>query len=74
MTIMAITTKPIIGLTPQHNTENDDISMRPTYIRALKAAGAIPLILPLGSSKEDLNRLADLLRGYGFQNIIIIKR
>lgn len=63
---MAITTKPIIGLTPQHDTENDNISMRPTYIRALKAAGAIPLILPLGSSKEDLRRLADLCQGFIF--------
>lgn len=58
--------KPIIGLTPSHNTENDDISMRPTYIRALEAAGALSLILPLEASKEDLAQLASLCQGFLF--------
>ena len=30
--------KPVIGITPSHNTENDDISVRPTYLRAIEAA------------------------------------
>lgn len=58
--------KPIIGLTPSHNTENDDISMRPTYLRALTAAGAIPMVLPLESSKEDLEQLLESLDGILF--------
>ncbi|MCI8950387.1 MAG: gamma-glutamyl-gamma-aminobutyrate hydrolase family protein [Lachnospiraceae bacterium] len=58
--------KPIIGLTPYHNTENDDISMRPGYIRALEAAGAIPMILPLEIEKDNLNALSNLCQGFLF--------
>ena len=32
--------KPVIGITPSHNTENDDISLRPTYLRAILQPGA----------------------------------
>ena len=49
--------KPLIGLTPSHNTDNNDIQMRPTYIKALTAAGAIPVVLPLTSSDDDLRQL-----------------
>lgn len=38
--------KPVIGITPSHNTENDDISLRPTYLRAILAAGGVPVVLP----------------------------
>lgn len=58
--------KPIIGLTPYHNTENDDISMRPGYIRALEAAGAIPMVLPLEIEKDNLNALSNLCQGFLF--------
>ena len=34
--------KPLIGLTPAHNTENQDTYLRPGYPKALSAAGAIP--------------------------------
>ena len=53
--------KPLIGLTPSHNTDNNDIQMRPTYIKALTAAGAIPVVLPLTSSEDDLRKLVDTL-------------
>ncbi len=58
--------KPVIGLTPSHNTENDDISMRPTYIRALEAAGALSFVLPLEASKEDFIQLSSLCQGFLF--------
>lgn len=58
--------KPIIGLTPSHNTDNDDLSMRPSYIRALEAAGAIPLILPLEITNDDLYQLSMLCQGFLF--------
>lgn len=32
--------KPVIGITPSHNTENDDISLRPTYLRPLPLQAA----------------------------------
>ena len=56
--------KPLIGLTPSHNTENQDISMRPTYLKALKAAGAIPVVLPLEIPREDLAQLVGVLDGF----------
>lgn len=58
--------KPLIGLTPSHNTDNHDIQMRPTYIKAVTAAGAIPVVLPLTSSEEDLKQLVDTLDGFLF--------
>lgn len=58
--------KPLIGLTPAHDTKNDDIQMRPTYMKALTAAGAIPVILPLKASEEDLKQLASELDGFLF--------
>lgn len=58
--------KPLIGLTPYHDTDNHDIKMRPTYLRALKAAGAIPVVMPLEASKDDLMQLTDELDGFLF--------
>lgn len=58
--------KPLIGLTPSHDTDNDDIKMRPTYLRALKAAGAIPVVMPLDVSEEDLVQLTMDLDGFLF--------
>ena len=58
--------KPLIGLTPAHDTKNDDINMRPTYLGAIKAAGAIPVVLPLEASAEDLQQLVDTLDGFLF--------
>ena len=33
--------KPIIGITPSHNTENNDTSLRPTYPKAIATAGGM---------------------------------
>lgn len=58
--------KVMIGLTPSHDTANDDISMRPTYLRAVAAAGAIPVVMPLEISDADLEHLTDCLDGFLF--------
>ena len=58
--------KPLIGLTPSHDTDNHDIKMRPTYLRALKAAGAIPVVMPLEIEGEDLKQLAKEFDGFIF--------
>lgn len=58
--------KPIIGLTPSHDTQTNDINMRPTYLNAVKAAGGIPLVLPLEIEKSDLQDLVNLLDGFLF--------
>ena len=48
-----------------HNTDNNDIQMRPS-IKALTAVGAIPVVLPLTSSEDDLRQLVDTLDGFLF--------
>lgn len=58
--------KPLIGLTPSHDTEKDDLAMRPTYLRAIQTAGGIPVILPLEIPEADLTRLADTFDGFVF--------
>jgi putative glutamine amidotransferase len=58
--------KPLIGLTPSHDMESGDVKARPTYMRALKAAGAIPVVMPLDASEEDLKQLSQDLDGFLF--------
>ncbi len=58
--------KPLIGLMPYHNTDNNDIYMRASYRRAIAASGGIPVILPLEASENDLKQLADTLDGFLF--------
>jgi len=58
--------KPLIGLTPAHDTESGDIKARPTYMQALKAAGAIPVVMPLDAPEEDLKQLSQDLDGFLF--------
>lgn len=58
--------RPLIGLTPSHDVEHDDISMRPTYLGAVKAAGGIPVVLPLEASDEELRQLSLELDGFLF--------
>lgn len=58
--------KPVIGLTPSHDTAKDDLAMRPTYLRAIKAAGGIPVILPLEISGAELVQLTELMDGVLF--------
>ena len=55
--------KPIIGITPSHNTENDDTSLRPTYPRAIRAAGGLTILLPLEGTDEDWRQLAAMCDG-----------
>lgn len=58
--------KPFIGLTPSNDTETNDLKMRPTYIRALTAAGAIPAVLPLTACNGDLKQLVETFDGFLF--------
>ena len=58
--------KPIIGITPSHNTENNDTSLRPTYPKAIAAAGGLPILLPLECSDEDIKQFMDVCDGFLF--------
>ena len=59
--------KPIIGITPSHNTENNDTSLRPTYPKAIAAAGGLPILLPLECSDEDIKQFMDVCDGFFLQ-------
>lgn len=58
--------KPLIGLTPSHDTDTDDLKMRPTYMAAVTASGGIPVILPFTAKEEDLKQLIHTLDGFLF--------
>ena len=58
--------KPIIALTPYFNIDKDEPYMRPAYIKAIRAAGGIPVILPLDLTAEELKQLADTFDGFLF--------
>lgn len=58
--------KPLIGLMPYHDTSTNDIYMRNSYLRAVSAAGGIPVTLPLEVSEKDLKQLVDTLDGFLF--------
>ena len=61
-----ISQKPIIGITPSHNTENNDTSLRPGYPRAIAAAGGLSILLPLEGTDEDWRQLAAMCSGFLF--------
>lgn len=58
--------KPLIAVTPYHNTEKDEPYMRPAYLKAIRAAGGIPVILPLEAGREELAQLVDTFDGFLF--------
>ena len=60
------TKAPIIGITPSHDTKTDDIFLHPTYLRAIKAAGGLPLVLPLEADDADIRALLLLCSGFLF--------
>lgn len=58
--------KPLIALTPQHDTENGRVWMRENYMEAVAAAGGIPVILPLADGEEELGRMAEVFDAFLF--------
>ena len=58
--------KPLIALTPYHNTEKDELYMRPAYLKAIRAVGGIPIILPLDFDHEELERIVGMFDGFLF--------
>lgn len=58
--------KPIIGITPSHNKQSEEIEMRFTYLRAIANAGAIPIPLPIEGSTEDRRQLVETCDGFLF--------
>lgn len=50
--------KPLIGLLPQWNREEDRLFNRRNYFEALEEAGALPVNLPLTTDPEELREYA----------------
>ena len=55
---------PIIGVTPLWDTERKSVWMLPDYMEGIKAAGGIPVVLPLEMSEEDAARMVETCDGF----------
>ena len=45
--------KPIIGVIPLFDEEKDSIWMVPGYMEGIRAAGGLPIILPLKAEEQE---------------------
>ncbi len=55
--------KKIIAVTPLWDDEKESIWMLPGYMNGIRAAGAIPVILPLHSGIEDAAEVFEMCDG-----------
>ncbi len=56
--------KPIIAITPLWDDKLSSVWMLPGYLDALREAGAVPIILPLEASAEDIVQLCEMCDGF----------
>lgn len=57
---------PLIGITPLWDQEKNSYWMLPGYVERIKAAGGIPVILPLTDSGKTIETIADTFDGLLF--------
>ena len=57
---------PIIGVTPLWDAERKSVWMLPDYLDGLRAAGGIPIVLPLVMSEADADRIVGACDGFLF--------
>ena len=57
---------PIIGVTPLWDAERKSVWMLPDYLDGIKAAGGIPVVLPLEMSEEEASRIVETCDGFLF--------
>ena len=58
--------KPVIGVTPLWDAERQSVWMLPDYLDGIKAAGGLPVVLPLEMSEEDANQVVETCDGFLF--------
>jgi putative glutamine amidotransferase len=58
--------KPIIGLLPLYDRDRDSYWMLPGYMKAVEAAGGIPVMLPMASDELDIKALSEAFDGFLF--------
>ncbi len=56
--------KPLIGIAPLFDDEKKNIWMLPDYMNAIRHAGGVPVILPLGGSPEDMCAAVSVCSGF----------
>jgi len=57
---------PIIGVTPLWDAERKSVWMLPDYLDGIKAAGGIPVVLPLEMSEKDADQIVETCDGFLF--------
>ena len=57
---------PIIGVTPLWDAERKSVWMLPDYLDGMRAAGGIPVVLPLEMSEADADRIVETCDGFLF--------
>ncbi len=57
---------PIIGVTPLWDSERKSLWMLPDYLDGIKAAGGVPVVLPIDISEEDADRIIEACDGFLF--------
>ena len=57
---------PIIGVTPLWDAERESVWMLPDYLDGIRAAGGIPVVLPLEMSEKDADRIVETCDGFLF--------
>ena len=55
--------KPVIGLTPLYDAGKASYWMLPGYMKGLEEAGAVPVMLPLTDSPQEIDRFFDFCDG-----------
>lgn len=57
---------PIIGVTPLWDAEHKSVWMLPDYLDGIRAAGGIPVVLPLEMNEKDADRIVETCDGFLF--------
>ena len=57
---------PIIGVTPLWDAQRKSVWMLPDYLDGIKAAGGVPVVLPIEMSKVDADRIVETCDGFLF--------
>jgi len=58
--------KPMIGVMPLYDINDEYMWMLPGYFNAITAAGGIPVMLPMTNDEDTLQQLADRMDGFLF--------
>ena len=57
---------PIIGVTPLWDAERKSVWMLPDYLDGIRAAGGLPIVLPLEMSEKDADQMVATCDGFLF--------